>query len=186
MRLFILGCLLLVVALHSCEPSCSENTAKKLMGDWYKKKILFDKNMKLINKGKVDPKYAFDISAPGRQFYVLHYFMADCDKCVYGLSHAREYIKKSEQEHPNLQYAFIASGPTSAYVEDAVAKLNFQFPVYFDSTYMGFKKANHFPEGDDVYNTMLLNNKNEVELFGAYYDNSKAASLFSEIVNCPL
>lgn len=154
------------------------------MGDWYKKKIVFSQNLRLLNKDIVDAKYSLDIYAPDKRFYILHYFMADCDKCVYDLLQAREYIKKTEKNHPDLKYAFLASGPTSVYIEDAISKAGFKFPVYFDSVYMGFRQANHFPANDDTYNTMLLNDKNEVELFGAYYDNAKAADMFSEIVNC--
>jgi hypothetical protein len=184
MKLFFTGCLLLAAVLNSCQSSCSNDTAKKLMGDWYKKKILFNKNTRLINNEQVEPRYAFDIYAPGAAFYVLHYFQADCDKCIYGLRQASDYINKTEKDHPGLRYAFIASGPTYVYAQEAVAKLNFRFPVYFDSIYQGFPKINHFPEGDVLYHTMLLNNKNEVELFGGYYSNPKAAELFSEIINC--
>lgn len=184
MKLFFAGCLLLAAILSSCKSSCSKNTAKRLMGSWYEKKIMFNKNMLIINKDKVDPKYAFDIYAPGAAYYVLHYLQADCDKCVIALQQAGEYIKKTEKDHPKLRYAFIASAPTKVYVEEAVEKLNFRFPLYFDSIYNGFPKINHFPDEDIMYHTMLLNSKNEVELFGGYYSNPKAADLFSEIINC--
>lgn len=183
MKLFFVSCLILAATLNSCQSSCSNKTAKKLMGNWYEKKILFDTSIHLINKDKVDPQYAFDIYAPSAPFYVLQYFQADCDKCLYGLQVAKDYIKKTEKDHPNLRYAFIASGPTNLYVKEAIAKLNFPFPVYFDGVYEGFHKINHFPD-DNLYHTMLLNNKNEVELFGGYYSNSKAADLFSEIITC--
>jgi hypothetical protein len=184
MKLFFVGCLLMAAILNSCQSSCSNSTAKKIMGNLYEKKILFNKNMRLINKDRVDPKYAFDVYAPGASFYVLHYFQAECDKCIYALQQAGDYIKKTAKNHPDLRYAFIASAPTKVYAEEAVAKLNFQFPVYFDSVYQGFPKINHFPAEDIQYHTMLLNNKNEVELFGGYYSNPKAADLFSEILNC--
>lgn len=154
------------------------------MGVWYKKKILFSKHWQLINKDLVDPKYAFDIYAPDKKYYVLHYFMADCDKCVYELLQAREFIKKTEKEHSDLKYVFIATGPINKYIMEAISKAKFQFPVYFENNFMGFSYGNHFPPGDDTYNTMLLNGKNEVLLFGSYYGNKKAEALYSDIINC--
>lgn len=185
MKLFFAGCLLIAAAvLNSCQSSCSNKNAKKLMGSWYQKKVQFDKTTRLINKDKIDPQYTFDIYAPGAPFYVLHYFQADCGECIIGLQQAKDYIKKTEKDHPGLKYVFIGNGPTPVYAREAVAKLNFQFPVYFDSVYHGFQKLNHFPEDDILYRTMLLNSKNEVELFGGYYSNPKAAGMFSEIINC--
>ena len=135
MKHFFAGCLLMAATPNSCQSSCSNKTAKKIMGSWYEKKILFDTSTHLINKDKVAPQYAFDIYAPSAAFYVLHYFQADCSECIHGLQQAKDYIKKTEKVHPNLRYAFIASGPTNVYVQEAITKLNFPFPVYFDSIY---------------------------------------------------
>jgi hypothetical protein len=155
------------------------------MGQWYRKKMTIPTTWKLINNDRIEARYAFNVESPNKDYYILHYFQADCDKCVYFLSKASESIKNNKGQYPNLRYVFVGTGTSSHFIEEALKKIDFPFPLYFEEDFNKFRILNNLPiDEDGLYNTMLLNIKNELLLFGSYYDNDKAQKLFTSIINC--
>lgn len=182
LKYFLLSFLVLSV---SCKNECEnvQQEAKKMMKNWYKKKIVFPSDMEKLTNS-TDNYETGDLSALKR-YTIVHFFTADCDKCINELNE----IKKSLQnipENENISHVFIASAPTKIYVSDAIKKTNFPYPIYYESEYYSFKMMNMLPVSDDLYNTMLLNAKHEVLLFGAFYNNKKAETLYSKIIECNL
>lgn len=183
LKFFLIYCF---IFFTSCKNKCEniQQETKTMMKSWYKKKIFFPSNMeKLINVSSTNNKISDLINMQG--YTIVHFFTADCDKCIDELS----TIKKSLQnlpENPNVNFVFIASAPTKLYVSDAIKKINFPYPIYYEREYYSFKTINKLPVSDNLYNTMILNNNSEVILFGAFYDNDKAKSLYSKILICNL
>ena len=85
-----------------------------------------------------------------------------------------------------INYVFIASAPTKVYVMDAIKKTKFPYPIYYEKEYYSFKTINGLPTKDDLYDTMILNSKQEVILFGAFYSNKKAKQLYENVIECSL
>ncbi|PSL46532.1 hypothetical protein CLV51_103513 [Chitinophaga niastensis] len=184
MKYLIFASLMIAVITCSCKTKCAREDAKKLMGTWYEKKIQLSDNWTLINDSSVAADNRFDMHHPDSKFYVLHYFMADCDKCINELLKARDFIKNHKSSFPGTKYVFLASGPTPVYIKEAVDKSKFEYPVYYEKEYYAFKKSNGFPKFDNLYNTMLIDNQNKLLLFGFLYDNKKASDIYSGIINC--
>jgi hypothetical protein len=176
--------LAIAVFLSSCKSECSREDARKLMGKWYEKKVQLADNWILINDSLTSTANRFDMHHPDAKFYVLHYFMADCDKCIHELIKAREFINKNKKDFPDTKYVFLASGPTPVYIKEAVDKAKFEYPVYYEKEYYAFKKINDFPKFDDLYNTMLIDKENRLLLFGFLYDNPKASDIYAGVVRC--
>lgn len=190
MKVLILLSPICFLILFSCTQNCKEKEeeVKTIMHTWYKKKINFPRNIEYLsfekitqpNKNKVENKVP-----TLKKYTIVHFFTADCDKCIDEL----KLIISSIQRHPinnNVDYIFIASAPTKKYVVDAITETNFPYPVYYEKEYYSFKKMNHLPLNDEIFNTMILNKKQEVILFGGFYANEKAQKLFRNIVECGL
>lgn len=183
LKFFLLCCFAFFI---SCKNDCEniQQETKKMMKGWYQKKIIFPSDLeKLINDSTTSNKISALSNLKG--YTIVHFFTADCDKCIYELN----IIKKSLQnlpKNPNINFVFIASAPTKMYISDAIKKINFPYPIYYEREYYSFKTINKLPVSDDLYNTMILNNDSEVILFGAFYDNDKAKSLYSKIIECNL
>ncbi|AMP98042.1 hypothetical protein AY601_1115 [Pedobacter cryoconitis] len=176
-----------VIALFicsSCRQSCSKDEAKKVMGDWFLRKIELPENMRLINSENVDEKLEFNIYTKKSHKYILHYFLADCDKCVNELQEIQSYFNAHKEQYKDTKLLLIATGPIDLYVKDAAKKLNFQYPIYFDKDYQSFKISNKLPLGDKLYNTMLLDGDDKLLIFGAFYSNSKAEKLYEGLISC--
>lgn len=184
MKCLSILCVVAALLFTACRHTCRQDEVRSAMGTWYKKKILFPADWKLLNGPEVDRRFAFDVYNPKKGFFVLHWLMADCDKCIYDLLKARDMIARKSAASPDLKYVFIASGATNAYVKEAIEKSHFQYPVYFENRFNEFKDVNKFPPEDNMYNTMLLDRQDEVILFGAYYDNDEARKIFDDIIKC--
>lgn len=172
------------LVMISCKNDC-ENTqieVQTLMKKWYKKKISLPEEMKILKDNAIEYKNDVDLSEP-KKYTILHFFTADCDKCVNELL----MIKTALQNYPKnskIDYVFIASAPTEIYVLDAIKKTKFPYPIYYEKEYYSFKMMNDLPLSDNLYDTMLLNENQEVLLFGAFYNNEKAKKLYSEVIKC--
>lgn len=171
--------LFFLAALASCGDSrtATESEIRSLMKDWYKKPIRFPSNMTVLrdsSAGQPDPAG----SGP-KKYRIVHFFTADCDKCVNELSMIKNFLGSMEKI-PQMDVMFIASAPADVYVLDAIKKIRFPYPVLHEKEYYSFKSMNRLPLSDGLYNTMLLNDRNEVLLFGAFYDNRKAERLYKK------
>jgi len=173
-KLSIISVLLISV---SCRQESAFDTAREFMGHWYKQTIMLPKKLELVNKNGIDQKYWNEINLAGSKYFVLHYFTADCDKCVQELLTAQRFIHTHPQ-FKNVKFIFIACGPTTAFVADAIHKSGFTLPVYFDKKYFSFKMINNLPLSDMLYDTMLLNDRKQVILFGSVFDNKMAEDLY--------
>lgn len=172
----------------SCKHNCksTETEIKSLMKEWYKKKIVFPPDMEfLVDSSFTNPYYLSNNSQLKKQNTIVHFFTADCDKCVNELKTIQTSLAASN-EAANISYMFIASAPTKTYVLDAMSKIKFPYPIYYEKRYYSFKTLNKLPLQDDLYNTMLINKNQEVILFGAFYDNKKAERLYLEANKCGL
>jgi hypothetical protein len=183
-KLIFLVVLLSIFA--SCKQyNCSGPAIKKMMGVWYNKQVNFNKGWKLVNKEYSNAPDSFDIAQAGTQYCVVHYFVADCDKCINDLLHVQSFLEKNKGKYPNTSFLFIATGATDIYVRNAIKKSRFQFPLYFEQDFMAFKKINNFPLDDDLSNTLIMNKNGKLLLFGSFYDNEDAQQLYGDIINCP-
>lgn len=176
------------ILLTSCNNvNCgnTEKEVKEIMKTWYKKKINFPKKMEVLFDSTIIREKIPNQPRLNNYFTIVHFFTADCDKCVNELI----MIQNSLKNNPNntkINYIFIASAPTKAYVMDAIKKTKFPYPIYYEKEYYSFKTINRLPTTDNVYDTMLLNSNQEVILFGAFYDNKKAKQLYSNAIECEL
>ncbi|WP_144282096.1 redoxin domain-containing protein [Chryseobacterium echinoideorum] len=186
MKLFTILLFCCFITITSCKNKCenTEQEIKNMMKNWYRKKIIFPKDMEMLTNSPIINNNTSDFSHL-KGYTIVHFFTADCDKCINEL----KAIKKSIQNLPEkskINYIFIASAPTKIYVSEAIKKVNFPYPIYYEKEYYSFKTTNQLPVSNDLYNTMLLNDNQEVILFGAFYDNDKAKSFFSKIIECNL
>lgn len=170
----------IVFSLSGCKIEPKQEM-KNLMGKWYMKDVLFPQKIKLINKDNAGDQHTDLISLDTNKYYVLHFFTADCDKCLNEVKMAQEFIEKNKDI--NVQYFFIASGPTDLYVSMAVNEAKFKYPVFYEYEYFSFKHLNGFPENDKLYNTMLLNGKHKLLFFGGFFTNPKATALLKRLIN---
>lgn len=178
--------LLLVLGGTSCRDKCegTQSEIQALMKDLYKKKITFPTEIEILKDSSVLRSNNVEIR-PMKKFTIVHFFTADCDKCVNELLKIQSSLKKIGKES-NVDFMFITSAPTKVYVLDAIKKTNFSYPIYYEKRYYSFKTINKLPLADELYNTMLLNSKNETILFGAFYDNNKAENLYLKAIKCDL
>lgn len=171
--------------LLTCFVSCSNNTEKKLkklMGEWYNKEILFPQNTRLVNTSQVPSQQNSNhINLDSGSYYIIHFFTADCDKCIEQIKIAQSFIRSHDQL--KIKYIFIASAPTDVYVTQATKLAGFTQPVYFEPEYYSFKNLNKFPEEDKSYDTMLINGKGRLIFFGGFFTNTKAQDMLQEIVD---
>lgn len=182
---------LILVFLSSILLSCNnvrcENTQKelhKMMGKWYKKKIVFPTDMQIL-AGDISVERTFLNQPKLTNYTIVHFFTADCDKCVNELEMIQKSLNKTSKNR-KINYVFIASAPTKVYVMDAIKKTKFPYPIYYEKEYYSFKTINGLPTKDDLYDTMILNSKQEVILFGAFYSNKKAKQLYENVIECSL
>jgi hypothetical protein len=183
MRFLLYFLAILFLGLAGCKQDCNIDAGKDIMGVWYKKPIHFPEKLELVNTGSGKNEIDSSINIAIAKFTIIHFFNADCDECVNVLLTAQKFIK----QHPvscNLQYIFIASGPSNVYVRDAIKRSNFSEPVYYEKAYYSFKKLNQLPLADKAYDTMLVNDAGELLLFGGAFGNAKAEDMFFNIVNC--
>lgn len=181
-RLFLL--LSGFIFLQGCSHTCSDDAEKKIMGKLYKKQMNIPVDWKLMNENYIGPNNRFDVFKNGQDLFVLHYFLANCDRCIEELMEARKFIQKNQARFPRLKYVFVGTGVVDVFIRDAIMKSKFEYPVYFEPKYMEFKKSNNFPVDDDLYNTMLIGKKDELLLLGSFFDNTQAQDLYSDILNC--
>lgn len=175
---------LCILFLFSCKENCAKKEAeiKTIMQTRYKKKINFPDNIEKLSYLKKSDTAKIENEIPIlKKYTIVHFFTADCDKCVNELKLIVLSIKKNPIDK-NADYIFIASAPTKKYVLDAIKETKFPYPIY----YYSFKKMNNLPITDEIYNTMILNKNQEVILFGGFYANEKAQKLFNNIVQCGL
>ncbi|MGC4128073.1 MAG: hypothetical protein QM564_00625 [Bergeyella sp.] len=183
MKLFISILFCSILFFTSCKNDCENNKEeiKTIMRDWYKKKIIFPQNMEVL---KYNPTTNNENQTILKKYTIVHFFTADCDKCINELLHIKSFLEKNPSK--NIDYIFIASAPTKIYVSDAIKKIKFPYPIYYEKQYYSFKTINKLPLSDNIFDTMLLNKNQEVILFGAFYDNEKAERLYSKTVECNL
>ncbi|MDO5616331.1 MAG: hypothetical protein Q4G16_09085 [Cruoricaptor ignavus] len=170
----------LLIIFGSCEKKCEDINIeiKEIMGEWYRKKILFPKEMTLLN----NPKYNI---TENKNFTIVHFFAADCDKCIDELNKILFTLNDNDMQS-QVNIIFISSAPSKNHVLDVIEKVEMVFPVFYDKHYYSYKLSNDFPISEEAYNTVLLNSKNEILIFGAFYDNSKALELYLKAINCTL
>ena len=152
------------------------------MGNLYKKHLDFGTGLHLVNGAAINSSDSFNLSNANTKYYILHYFLADCDKCIDDLIQTKEFIRNHPL--PDTKYVFLADGPTNIYLKRALAKINFPYPVFYETGNFTFKIRNRLKLEDQLYNTMLMDNLGEVILFGSYYQNGKAQDLFEQIITC--
>lgn len=174
--------ILIAFVAISCADTCGDvqYEIKSIMGANYKKEIIFPKEMELVNPAEHPTN-----GPTGKKYKIVHFFTADCNKCVNELTHIQSFLR-SNHVRDSIDLIFIASGPTKHYVAEAVAKIKFEYPIFYEQQYFSFKLMNDLPLEKEVYNTMILNDKNKVFLFGSYFSNRKAEKLFSKIIQCGL
>lgn len=171
----------IVPGITSCQQQFSHEDLEKIMGERFRKKIQIPEQIQLVNEQSGSFTAITDTTKSGK-YKVIHFFTADCDKCVHELTTAQKFIDK-EGKREDISYFFIASGPTAVFVKEAIAKSAFTQPVYFEKKYYSFKMLNNLPAEDKKYNTMLVNDKNELLLFGAFFDNKKAQEYLFKTIN---
>lgn len=188
MKAILILVFLTFTLLTSCKNGNCGNTekeVKEIMKSWYKKKINFPKDMEVLVDSTVIRKKNPNQPKLNNYYTIVHFFTADCDKCVNELQMIQNSIKENP-DNKKIDYIFIASAPTKAYVMDAIMKTKFPYPIYYEKEYYSFKTINGLSTTDNVYDTMLLNSNQEVILFGAFYDNKRAKQLYSNIIECEL
>lgn len=176
------------IFFNSCKEDCadSQKEIKTIMKGWYKKKIILPQDMEVLTNNKLNnDQEIFNKPPKNNNYSIIHFFTADCDKCVNELLMIKASLKTTSNSK-NINYIFIASAPTKAFVIDAIKKTDFPYPIYYEKQYYSFKTINKFPVSDDVFDTMLLNSNQEVILFGAFYDNDKAKNLYAKAIECNL
>jgi len=172
-----------ILLLSSCATNPSEKV-KKMMGKYYMMQLRVPKDWTLVNKEYVKPEDLIDPKKPTSNFYVLHYFSADCDKCVKQLMVARQFIHENKKKIPNLKFVFVAGAINDYFIKETIQKLKFEFPMYYDKNYLTFDVSNGIPiNNEPLYGTMLINRQNRLVLFGSLFDNEKAEKLYRDIVN---
>lgn len=170
----------MIITGSGCREKCPDSRIKKMMGSLYRKNILFPEKVELLNGNGGDSASQTRIDASEPVFYIVHFFMSDCDKCVNELRTIQRFMKK-HSDISGVKYIFITSGPTKKYAKEAIEKSGFDQPVYYETEYFSFKKLNNLPLADRLYNTMLIQNK-QVILFGEVFQNEKAEEFFFDAI----
>ncbi|WP_026968172.1 hypothetical protein [Algoriphagus terrigena] len=155
---------------------------EKLMGDWYKQKINFE-NYQKVNSTFYNGTEFIDLSnleSSNYEYFLVHYFDANCDKCVNELTKVEKYKELSSE---SLGFILIANAHTEIYIQEAVERKKFALPVFYDENFQNFKRINNFPLDDFGFNTFLMNKNGELILFGTPFENEKAIAAFNSIIN---
>lgn len=169
--------------LSSCNQEVPCDDVKKLMGDWYKKELSFNDLKKISIYNKLDT-LSFDLHNRNleEKYYMVHYFDANCDQCIKELEKIQKFME-SHSMYKNLEYIFIANAVSEVYLVEAMEELDIKFPIYFDEEYKGYKQKNGFPLEENIFNTLLINHKAEILLFGAPFDNATAEIFYLQVIN---
>lgn len=155
----------------SCSRRSATDQVMKVMQSDFKKQIKFHEKMTPVkNERDVNENY-----------YILHYFSADCDKCINRLRGIKEFMDKNK-DLP-VDYKFIFTAPTDYFVNQALKNVNIEYPIYWDKEFWGFQIVNGIPIDEPKYETMLLNKNNELILYGHFFDNPKAYDLLKNFLN---
>lgn len=170
---------LLIFFITSCKVESPTSKIKTLMGKQYLETIKFPEKLEVLN-GLNKGQTTEGIKVKSK-FYLLHFFTADCDRCIEELKIAQNFINKNPRN--NLEYIFLSSAPSKYFAQQAIEKLNFQPTVYFEKEYWAFKRLNELPLDNKNYDTMLINKNNQVILFGAFYNNPEASKLLKEYLD---
>lgn len=167
------GILLILVLLVnvSCLRKSANDQVRTLMQSDFKKQIKFHEKM-------VPVKNARDVN---KKYYIIHYFSADCDKCINRLREIKKFMDKNK-DLP-IDYRFIFTAPTDYFVKQALKSVKIEYPIYWDKEFWGFQIVNGIPIQEPKYETMLLNEKNELILYGHFFDNQKAYDLLTNFLN---
>jgi hypothetical protein len=94
-----------------------------LMKDLYKKKISFPLEMEVLTDGNISAAHILSASLANK-YKIVHFFTADCDKCINELKKIRSALEGMEKNSA-VDLVFIASAPTKVYVQDAIRKIRF-------------------------------------------------------------
>lgn len=124
---FLLGFILLFT---SCKNECDSTRSeiRGIMKTWYKKRVEFPSNMEILTNSLTSDHQNIEKALTTKKSYtIVHFFTADCDKCVNELKMIQSGLKNMP-ENKDVDYIFIASAPTKTYVLDAIKKLTFLTP----------------------------------------------------------
>jgi len=173
--------IILIIASCKTDPFVK---AKATMGSWYDKKISLPEQVEYLNPYLVSKKDVVNYGklSDKNTFYVIHYFDAGCDKCVGDLKNAQAKIKSLYQDK-RVKFLFIADAPNNYFAKKAIGSIHFQYPVYYEKRPNSLHLKNHFPIGDPLYNTFLMDDKSQLLLFGAVFDNQLAEKFYQELIS---
>ncbi len=174
--------LIIILFITSCKTDPFAK-AKATMGIWYEKKIILPEQVEYLNPDLVSKSDAINYSklSDKNTFYVVHYFDAGCDKCINDLKNAQAKIKALYKNKP-VKFFFIADAPNNYFAKKAIDSIHFQYPVYYEKQANRLQLTNHFPIGDPLYHTFLLNNKSQLILFGSVFDNLAARKFYEALI----
>ena len=102
MKTIAISFFLSLILLTSCNNSNCENTqkeVKEIMKTWYKKKINFPENMQVLVDTTVIKEKIPNHPRLG-QYTIVHFFTADCDKCVNELNMIKKSLKEPFKSIP--------------------------------------------------------------------------------------
>lgn len=167
----------------SCRQECHLGEVKKMMRNFYGRKVEFPDSLLLLNPDAAGDAAFRPLAEKENMFFIVHFFTADCDKCVNELIKADKYLE-SHSLAREADIIFIASAPTTIFVKEAIKKSGLKYPVYFEKKYFSFLNLNHLPLDDHLYRTMLLDGNKKLLLFGCLFDNKLADQLYRKIINC--
>lgn len=170
-----------LLVLDSCKVNCDFETNKTVLKERFLSKVNIPEH-ELLSTGtqQVEPTISKELRK--KRFTILHFFTADCSNCIDELRLIQHYLAKYKNEEVN--YIFFAGAPTRFYAQEAIDKLKFPYPVYFEQTYFSYKNANNFPLADKAYNTLLLDKQGKLLALGAFYDNKMARDLYDATIAC--
>jgi hypothetical protein len=174
--------IIIVLAITSCKTDPFAK-AKAAMGKWYEQKVSFPEQVEYLNEDLVSKRHAINYGklSDKKIFYVVHYFDAGCDKCISDLKNAQVKIK-TLYEDKAVKFIFIADAPNNYFAKKAIDSIHFEYPVYYEKQPNKLHLSNHFPIGDSLYNTFLINNQSQLILFASVFDNQKAQKLLEELI----
>ena len=170
-----------IIMLSSCGPRCTQDLVENAMKEWYKKPLVYNDSLPLMLPNTEEPvDTVMDWFPDPNGFYIIRQVDAGCSKCIDQMEMAQSFLKK-HADIDNLHFILVIDAAIPDVAQDALDKLQIDFPVFFQQNHEQMRQANGLAINDDLFKNILVNGQGEILLFGDPLLNELTEELFLSI-----
>ncbi|HAA23920.1 MAG TPA: hypothetical protein DCR93_16435 [Cytophagales bacterium] len=154
---------------------------EKAMQGWYKKPLAYNDSLPILLPNVAEPiDTTFNWFVNQDDYYIIRQVDASCSKCIGQMEVAQAFLEK-HSEVKNLHFIMIVNAVIPDMAQEAIDKLQLDFPVLFQRNHEQFRRMNQLPINDDLFTNVLVNGRGEIILFGDALFNELTEELFLSI-----